>query len=204
MNKPKFILSIIFLLLVGMTNVFAQSENEKAAQPNREIILQVLVASDSPNQKTKLPPALANTTKKLNSLYPFADYRLAMSYFERVAVNGSIEYRGVANNFSQNQNEELTVFPEWSLHRMQILPDSQNQNVAQFQNFRFGMRLPITTSTLKKEDGQINRSINYEQIGLTIQKFNVPENTPTIIGSMTSSQKNETIFLILTVNSNVN
>lgn len=201
MNKSKIFLLTIFVFLFGLSSVFAQNESERQAEPNREIILQVLVASNSPAGKTTLPSSLANVTRKLNSIYSFADYRVAMTYLERVANSGNLEYRGIADNFMQNQKEERPVFLEWALGGLRILPNANNQSVAQFQNFRFGMRVPVVTGTFKAESGQTSSVVNYESTGLTVQRFNVPENTPTVIGTIMLPRTDETVFLVLTVNS---
>lgn len=204
MNKPKFILFTVFLSLIGLTSAFAQSENEKTAEPNREIVLQVLIASNSPNGKTSLPPALAGITKKLNNIYSFSSYNLAATYFGRIANNGNFEYHGMVNNFLPNQREEAQVFSELKLIGLRILSGVNNQPTAQFQNFRYAMKIPVTVASYKTESGQTNSAVNYENIGLSIQRFGVPENTPTVIGTMTLPNSGETVFLILTVNSNIN
>ncbi|HSK72916.1 MAG TPA: hypothetical protein VK892_14540 [Pyrinomonadaceae bacterium] len=201
MNKSKIFLLTIFVFFIGLSGVFAQNEGGRQAEPNREIILQVLVASNTSAGKTNLPSSLANVTKKLNSIYSFADYRVAMTYLERVANSGNLEYRGIADNFMQNQKEDRPVFLEWTLGGLQILPNTNNQSVAQFQNFRFGMRVPVVTGTFKAESGQTSSVVNYESTGLTVQRFNVPENTPTVIGTIMLPRTDETVFLVLTVNS---
>ena len=201
MNKSKIFLLTIFVFLVGLGSVFAQTESEKLAEPNREIILQVLVASNTPAGKTNLPSSLASVTKKLNSMYSFADYRVAMTYLERVANNGGLIYSGIADNFLQNQNRERPVFLEWALEGLRILPNAGNQTVAQFHTFRFGMRVPVITGSVKAEGGQMSPVINYERTGLNIQRFSVPENSPTVIGTIMLPRTDETVFLVLTVNS---
>lgn len=204
MNKSKFFLSAVFLLLCGLTSAFAQTENERLAEPNREVVLQVLIASNSTGGKTNLPPALVNVTKKLSGIYSFSTYNLAATYFGRIANNGNFEYRGMVNNFLPNQKEEMPVFSEVNLQGLRILSGVNNQPTAQFQNFRYGMRVPVTVTSYKMESGQTSSAVNYENIGLSIQRFGVPENAPTVIGTMTLPKTEETVFLVLTVNSNIN
>lgn len=201
MNKSKIFFLSIFVFFVGLSGVFAQNEAEKIAQPNREIILQVLVASNAAAGKTNLPPSLANVTKKLGSVYSFTNYRMAMTYFGRIADRGNLDYRGIADNVLQNQSAERPVFLDWSLTGMRILPNAENQMVAEFQVFRYGMRVPVVAGAFNMESGQINQATNYEPTGLTIHRFNVPENTPTVIGTMMLPRTDETVFLVLTVNS---
>lgn len=201
MNKSKIFLLTIFVFFVGLSGVHAQNEGERQAHPNREIVLNVLVGSNSSAGKANLPASLANVTKKLGSMYSFANYRVAMTYFERVANGGTLSYSGIADNFLQNQNMERPVFLDWSLNGMQILPNAGNQTVAQFNNFHFGMRIPIVTGNYKTESGQTGPIINYERTGLTIQRFNVPENNPTVIGTIMLPKTEETVFLVLAVNS---
>lgn len=204
MNKPNLFLCAVILSFVCVSSVFAQNEIERTAEPNREVVLQVLVASNNPAGKTNLPPALAGITKKLNSLYSFSNYNLAATYFGRIANTGNFEYRGMLNNIRPGQNEGTPVFSELTLSGLRILPGANNQPTAQFQNFRYGMRVPVIAATFKTEGGQTNSAVNYENIGLSLQRFGVEENTPTVIGTMFLPQTNETVFLVLTVNSNLN
>lgn len=179
---------IVFLL--SLTNTFAQTQPKPQAETSYDVVLHILTASNNSGDKSSVPTTLSNVVKKLKTIYSFTNYRLDSTFLQRVANNGSIDFKSVDNTPTQNQENRPQSFFDWSLLGLQILPNASGQNLIQFQSFRFGQRVPIRTTT----DG-----FNYEQIGLTIQRFSMSENVPTIIGSLSTSNPNELTLLILTV-----
>jgi len=201
MNKPKFPFSItafFFICLLSFSNSFAQTEAKQQAEAVYEIVLQTLVASNNTSVKTDVSPSLSNVLKKLKTTYPFTNYRLTSTYLQRVANTGNIEFKSVTNEANQNQENYAPIFSEWSLVGLRNLPNARGQNSIQFQIFRFGQRVPIRTASYKDESGKLSSVVNYEQIGLTLNKFGLSENVPTVIGSLASAN-GEVMFLVLTV-----
>lgn len=198
MNKPKFfIFAAIFLL--SLSAVFAQADGKNQIEPSYEVYLHVIVASDQDDGKKDLPPTLAAVAKKLKSEYSYSNYRLAATFFERISLNGGVDHKGILNQLKQN-GESATYFSEWMLNGLQTAVNARGQNIAHFQNFRFGARIPVVVRTIKNEKGDGEREIvNYESVGVGINRFNVPENTPTLIGSLTTPKTDEFVFLVLTV-----
>ena len=179
---------VVFLL--SLTNTFAQTQPKPQAETSYDVVLHILTASNNSGDKSSVPTTLSNVVKKLKTVYSFANYRLDSTFLQRVANNGNIEFRGIDNTSIQNQENSPQTFLDWTINGFQSLPNTNGQNLIQVQNFRFGQRVPIRTS-----DG----GINYEQIGLTIQRFSMSENVPTIIGSLSTSNPNELTLIVLTV-----
>lgn len=192
-SKTIFTTAAFFIVcLLSLTNSFAQTETkQRQAEPSYEVVLHILTASNTASEKTSIPQTLSNVVKKLKTIYSFSNYRLDSTYLQRVANTGNIEFKSVSNEANQSQDNYIPIFSEWTLGGLQSLPNSKGQNSIQFQNFRFGQRVPIRTQT---------GVFNYEQIGLTMQRFGVPENVPTIVGSLSTVKPNELMFLVLTVN----
>ena len=194
MSKPKFIFFIHVFFLVGLMSPaisFAQStDNKPQAEPTYEVVLQILIASNA--GKSTIPPALSNVLRKLKTNYSFSDYRLAQTYIERTSF--AVEHKGMLSELSQAQSSTTPVFSEWKLYGLKSAPDAKGQNLIQFQNFIFGVRIPVPVSNNKGES-----VVNYEGIGLNITKFSLSENVPTVIGSLSTSKPEELMFLILTV-----
>lgn len=200
MNKTKVLFSITFVYLFCLTNIFAQTEKpQPQAEPNYEVILQVLTGSNTSGDKTSLPPSLSNVVKKLKTLYSYSNYSLNSTYFERVANKGSVDFKGISNELDQSQEKYAPVFLEWTFNRLEILPNSQGKSSIQFEGFRFGQRVIVKNTGYKSEDDKTKAGTNYEYIGLTQKQINVAENIPTIIGSLSTSKPDELVFLILTV-----
>lgn len=199
MYKPKFFVFAV-ICLFGLTSIFAQTDekNEKnQVEPSYEVLLQVLVASNQPNND-KLPPSLSNVAKKLKSEYPFSNYKLAATFLERISVTGGVEHKGILNQLGQTQENDI-YFTDWALGGLRTAVNSKGQKLVQFQNFRFGARVPIVVSSVKDAKGDNNRVINYEAIGINVNRFNLPENIPTIVGSLSTQKTDEFVFLVLTV-----
>lgn len=198
MNKPKFIFYVAaFFLVFHSINCFAQTP-VKQAEPSYEVVLQVLTASNNTTNKSNdVPRMLENVVKKLKNTYSFLNYRINLTYLQRVANTGNLEFKGVSNE--PNQNVYTPIFSEFTLGQLLSLPDVRGQKSISIQDFRFGQRVPVRTANIKGEDGNINAVINYENVGLTMQKLNMPVNTPTVVGTLSTSKSDELLFLIITV-----
>lgn len=200
MYKTKILFSITFVCLLGLTNIFAQTQNQpQQADTTYEVVLHILTASNNPADKIAVPQSLSNVVKKLKTVYSYSNYNLDSTYLERIANTGVLDFKGVSNKSDQNQENYASVFTELTLGRLQSSPNGQGKNFIQFDSFRFGQRVPVITRTVKDSSGKTSNIVNYEQIGLTIKSLSLPENAPTIIGSLSTSKPDELIFLILTV-----
>jgi len=203
MNKPKFIFSIatFFLVcLVSLTTSFAQTPTKQPSEASYEVLLQVLIASNTVADKSVVvPQTLSDVVKRLKVNYSFSNYRLTSTYFQRVANRGNTSSNSISNEPNQNQDVYAPIFSDLALNGLQTMPDANGQNSISIQNFRFGQRVPIKTANHKDESGKSNSVVNYEQVGLTMQKLNLPVNMPTIIGSLLTSKPEEMMFLILTI-----
>lgn len=191
MNKLKSF-SVFFILALVTSfgaQTFAQETRDvKLAEPSYEVLLQVLVASNAPGANIQVPPpALANVVKKLKTTFSFAEYRVAATYINRVENGGTIESKGVIQEASLSST--TPVFQEWTLDAIRKVTDAGGQNVARASVFRFGARIPI----------QAGGSVAYEYTGLTINRINLVENSPTIIGTLNSPKLGELVVLVLTV-----
>ncbi len=192
MNQPKitFLIAAFFIVgLFGLTDSFAQTPSPKrVSEPSFDVVLQTVVASNNPTEKSVVSQSLAGIVKKLKSDFPFSDYRLTSTFMQRVSNNGNIELKSVSYEAQQDKN--FPVFSEWAVSGFQNLTEENGREAIQIQNFRFGQRVPIVTGG----------GVNYEQTGLS-NRFSLPKNTPTVIGSLTTSKPDELMFLVLTVKS---
>ncbi|HYP49703.1 MAG TPA: hypothetical protein VEQ34_02090 [Pyrinomonadaceae bacterium] len=189
MNKLKKrfnVFAIFALFLCFAAPVFAQETKDvKLAEPSYEIVLQVLVASNT-GDNNQMPQSLGNVVRKLKTTFPFSDYRLTATYLNRVENGGTIESRGII----QETNASATpTFQNWSIYGVKRVADAGGQNLIQLGTFQFGTKFPI----------QMGQSVNYDDTGLKINRLNLAENVPTIVGTMNASKTNELIVLVLTV-----
>lgn len=188
MNKLKrFSVFVIFAIFLSFhAQAFAQENKDvKLAEPSYEVVLQVLVASNA-SDNNQLPPQMANVVKKLKTTFPFTNYRLTATYLNRVENGGTIESRGIIQETSASTTP---TFQNWSLYGVKRVNDGSGQNLIQLGTFQFGTKFPI----------QMGQAVTYDDTGLKINRLNLSENTPTIIGTMNASKTNELIVLVLTV-----
>jgi hypothetical protein len=188
MNKLKrFSVFVIFaLFLCFNAQAFAQENKDvKLAEPSYEVLLQVLVASNADDGK-QMPASLGNVVKKLKTTFPFTDYRLTATYLNRVENGGTIESRGI---IQETNSSSTPSFQNWSLLGVKKVTDAGGQNLIQFGSFQFGSRIPVQTG----------QSVQYDDTGLKINRLNLAENTPTIVGTLNASKTNELIVLVMTV-----
>jgi hypothetical protein len=194
MIKPNFIFkvaSLFVLCLVAVNVSFAQTDVKNAAASGYDVVLQVLSGSNESDQKSSAPANLAAVVKKINNNFSFSNYRLSNTYISSVADSGSVEYKSFSNDFSQIAGQpETPIFLDWSFVGLKDTPDAGTPNLVQIQSFRFGARVPIKMG---------NGTVNYESIGLTLQRISVPKNVPTLVGTLPTTKSDETIFLVLTV-----
>lgn len=203
MNKSRhfFSLTAFSLLFLAAVTGFSQTETKPQAEPNYEVALQVIIGSNEAIQGAAVPDNLASIARQLRSSFSFSNYRLANTFLGRIANTGQFEYKSVSNLFGQESEAESHTFLDWSLNGFRVLPNSGSQNAFQMQNFRFGARVPIKTASFKDESGKLSSVINYESIGLTMVRVGLPENTPTLMGTLSLPRTNGTAFLVVTIKS---
>ena len=206
MTEPKIAFSIaafFAVCLLSLTNLFAQTPPVKfQASANYEVVLQTLIGSNNASNKSDAAQTLSDVVKKLKANYSYSNYRLNSTFLQRIADGGTIDFKTFsAGEDSANKVPNAPSFSVWTLSRLESLPNAKGQNSIQFQGFRFGQQVPVEIQTSKDENGKTNSSFNYEMVGLTLQKFSLIENAPTVIGSISTSKPDELLFLILTVKS---
>ena len=194
MKNTKILFLITFVCLMSLTNIFAQTETlrpQPQADTSYEVVLHILTASNNPTVKSSVPQSLSNVVKKLKTVYSYSNYSLDSTFFERVSNSSNFSFKGVSQENAANQENYVPIFSEWGFQYLESLPNGQGKNSIQMRGFNFGQRIPIKYSA--------NSPTNYEQIGLIMKSMSLPENIPTIIGSLSGAKPDELIFLILTV-----
>ncbi len=188
-----FVLSPLVLLAVGSFAI-AQSDTVHKLDPSYEVALHVVIGSNGSATKTDLPPNFAGISKYLKGNFSFSSYRLANTLLGRVSNNGNIEYKSASNILGQETDAEPHTFLEWSMGTIRVFPDG-----LQARSFRFGARVPIRTGGISDGSGSVTPVVNYEPVGLTIGMIGLPENVPTLVGTIGLPKANGTIFLVATV-----
>lgn len=201
MNSQKRIITpliVSLLFLIAVVSGFGQAEQAKLAEPNYEATLHVLVGSNQAGQGADLPQSLTAVARQVRSDFGTSNLRLINTYLGRLSNSGSLDYKGVSSAYLQEAETGSPSFLDWRLVGLKSLQNSAGQNVHQFQSFRFGARVPVRIG-VRDDSGKMTAPINYEAIGLTLDRMSVRENVATLVGTLTQPKTDGTLFLVLTV-----
>jgi hypothetical protein len=180
-----FVLSFVFVL-----STFAAAQTGAANQPEKsyDVLLRVLVTSDG---AANLPSELSNVESQLKTVFPSAKFSLVNTFMGKAANGGSFSHKGITE-LALSGGDDAPVFSEFSLDGVRTA-----ENKIQIDGFRYGMRVPVRIG----EPGKTSPVLNYERIGLTVNRLTLTENSPTIVGTLTTSKSSEIIVLVLTIKS---
>lgn len=203
MNRSKFIFQIAFSLLFCLllfTAANAQPSAKPQGDPSYDIFLQVIVGSNEAGERAELPGNLSNISRQLKANFAFSNYRLATTFIGRIGNEGNFEYKSVGNIFGEETDGESQTFLEYSLNNFRAMQEPRSDAAFQIGNFRFGARVPVKMgSPGKDENGKaLPAMVAYEQIGIAASRLAVPENTPTLMGTLVLPKTRGTVFLVLT------
>ena len=191
------IVASIFLLTA--LSVQAQSDASRPKiEPSFEAVLQVIVGSNDTAEGIALPASLRGVSGALKTNYGFSNYRLYNTLIGRIGNNGTLEYKSVSSSVGNLADSDTPTFFEWTLGNLNAAANVKGQAAYQ-ATFRFGARVPVKVSTLKDDSGKTFSSVNYEPVGLTVNRLSLTEGTPTLIGSLSLPKTTGTLFLVLTV-----
>lgn len=202
-----FIVSVFCLVIGTESASLAQGSNvatgsnaltQTRDEPDYDIQLDLVVASNGATEKSNLPQSLEGTIRQLRTSLPFAQYRLATTFLSRVTDGGSLDARGVGSFLIISSiGPNTPTFYDFAF--FQIKRDKDTPTFIRIAKFRFNLRVPIVTGTTHNETGNASfPTINYETVGLTTE-VSIRQSTPTLVGTFATGRSDELVLLILTV-----
>lgn len=193
-----FSLLVVCLALMSVTVSFAQPEaKEMQVEPSFDVALNLVIGSNENVAGTAVPAELNGVSKQIRSNFGFSNYRLASTFIGRLANNGNFDYKSTSNVFGQDTQAQ---FLDWSITSLRSMPTAKGTQGFQARAFRFGARVPVTTS-MAGEGGKMTSYTNYESIGLGLVQLGLTDNVPTLIGTLNLPGAGGTVFLVMTVRS---
>jgi len=200
MRKHLFVIThgvCLLFLLAGVAVVSAQSDPQKPVETSFDVTLHVLAGSTDSGQRSDLPASLAPVAKQLRAQFGLANLRLADTYIGRIGNNGTIQYKSLADIEGRVQ-PETPSFLDWSIMGLRDITGPQKGFY--IQAFRFGARVPVRVGGGADPAGKQMAPVQYESIGLTVERMTVGENLPVVIGTIASPKADGgRVFLVLTV-----
>lgn len=199
MNQAKTLVPIIFLVAAvafGGRFTLAQGAEASAPDADYEAVLYVVLGSeDASQQGAEVPKNLASVFRTVRDTFPYKNYSLVNTYFGRVANNGNLEYKSVSNIYGVDSNPDIPSFLDWRLAGLKTAPSG---NSLRIQTFRFGARVPVRVASFG-EGGKSSPVLNYESVGLTLDRIGMVVGNPTLVGTITLPKTTGTMFLVLNV-----
>jgi hypothetical protein len=198
MQSQKRLFSLLnYSLLFLITSISISAQPLQPAESNYDATLHVLVASGQGSTGTELPQSLSSVSRQVKNEFGVSNLRLINTYLGRMTDQGSLEQKGVSNAYTPEPQPGSPSFLDWNLVGLRTSQGSNGQDTLQFQSFRFGARIPVRIGVV--QDERAPAPVNYESIGLTLQRLNLRENSPTLIGTLIQPKTDATLFLVLTV-----
>jgi hypothetical protein len=191
--QPSFLTVAVCLLFCV---VGAGAQEQRTPESSFEVTLSVVSGSNDSAQKSDLPQALAPIAKQLRSNFGLTNLRLADTYVGRIGNGGNINYKSLAN-IDSNSQPDTPSFLDWTIAGLR---NATGANSFFIQAFRFGARVPVRVSGGPDTNGKPLTSIQYESIGLNVDRMTVGENTPVLIGTIALPKADGgRVFLVLNV-----
>src|SRR4029453_6081000 len=179
----------VFCIAAGSRQALAQSE-PKPAQTNRpdetnlDTQLYLIVATNQGVENAPLPAVLAPVVKQLRATLPFKNYGLSATLINRVKNDGRLTLRWVGGPLTLGATRDTTSsFSEFKVTAVRLVTDSNGQPVVRMENFSFGARIPIITSSTVASNSPAAPVFNYESTGVTTD-ISMREGEPVIVGTL--------------------
>jgi hypothetical protein len=203
MNRSRKILTFMFVAAVAVFGgrvSFAQGEAKPAPNDTSyEAMLFVVLGTNEAAPGAELPKSIAGVTRQLRDNFSFNNYRVLNTYVGRLADNGSISYKSAASlENSVDRQLDSPTFLEWSIGNLRSSDVRQSGDALIMQTFSFGARVPIRRPLMGEGDKAVH-TVNYESVGLNMNRLGVNRNTPTLVGTISLPQTAGTVFLVLSV-----
>ena len=191
-----FLLLACVALGVNRVAVAQQPDEARAVvdKVNYDVEVNILAATTGGNER--LPARLDTVARQLNASLTNTNFRVAATFLHRVKDGGNLEVKGVAGAlFQATPNANTPTFYEFSLTR--VNGSEGTNSTIEVQNARFGLRVPVAIGGTSRQDGGFP-VINYEPVGVTTS-LSFRENTPTIVGTITTPNSNELLVIVVTM-----
>jgi hypothetical protein len=172
------------------------------AEVNHEVVIQLLVTAEGAEGAPRVPQPLDGVVRQLRATLPPSDFRLASTFVYRVrdGARFSVKTVGAGPPGAAQAPPPLppTVF-EITLEGVKLIDPASAQPSINIQQFRFGMRVPIQTASVKNDKGEGSYPvIQYEDVGVGTQ-LSVREGEPTLVGTLNSSRPGQLFAIVLTI-----
>jgi hypothetical protein len=178
----------------------AQSETAKPQPPdevNLDTQLFLIVGSNQEAETGRIPAQLDPVIKQLRNTLPFKNYRLAATLINRVKNEGRLNLRWVGGPMTAfSPSPSTPSFSEFKVSAVRLIRDSTGQQMVRMDDFSFGARIPIQTSSTVASNAPALPVFNYESTGLNTQ-ISMREGEPVVVGTLNIGPSGDAIILVV-------
>ncbi len=191
----------ICLLFLTTTPALAQSDTKPVQTPqdesNLDTQLYLLVGTNQESETSPLPAALGPVVKQLHERLSFKNYRLAATLINRVKNEGRLSLRWVGGPLAAGAASNSTPsFSEFKVDAVKLVTDNNGRMAIRMQNFSFGARIPIYTSSAVAANAPPAPVFNYESTGLNTD-ISMREGEPVVVGTLNIGPSGDAIILVV-------
>jgi len=190
----------ICLLFLTTSSAVAQSDTKPVQatqdETNLDTQLYLLVGSNQESETAPMPQVLAPVVKHLRETLSFKSYRLAATLINRVKNEGRLSLRWVGGPLALGTISTTPSFGEFKVDSVKLVTDNNGRLAVRMQNFSFGGRIPIQTSTAVAANAPAAPVFNYESTGLNTD-ISMREGEPVVVGTLNIGPSGDAIILVV-------
>jgi hypothetical protein len=194
------VLAVCFISLATIPALAQSGDKPAQAAPdetNLDTQLYLLVGTNQESENFRLPAVLDPVIKQLHATLSFKHYRLAATLINRVKNDGRLSLRWVGGPLAQGAAGPSTPsFSEFKVNAVKLVTDNRGQQAVRMENFSFGARIPIQTSSAVASNSPGAPIFNYESTGLNTD-ISMREGEPVVVGTLNIGPSGDAIILVV-------
>jgi len=166
-------------------------------ETNLDTQLYLIVGTNQEAGDGALPAILEPVVRQLRASLPFKNYSLRATLINRVKNDGRLNLRWVGGPLASGASSAITPsFSEFKVSRVKLVRDRDGQTLVRMDDFGFGARIPIQTSSAVASNAPPAPVFNYESTGLNTD-ISMREGVPVIVGTLNVGPSGDAIILVM-------
>ncbi|HUF03767.1 MAG TPA: hypothetical protein VMM38_06285 [Aridibacter sp.] len=175
----------LFISVPGVLN--AQSTEALNEGRSYKLLLQVVVGSAVSETDNEVSPAVRSAIVGLGPEFGYDRYTTAASLYGPLGINGQAQWKLVPKKLGSFGSGAMPIFAEWNIGTIESVPG--NPSLVEIRRFLFTLRIPAA----------IRESVNYESIGLTLNRVRAEAGKTSVIGNLPVPETGEMLFFVVKI-----
>jgi hypothetical protein len=206
-GRGALLLALAFTFLVSASASAQDSAEPRQGPPSRaevnhEVHIHLLVTAEAADGGARAPQTLDGVVRQLKASLPPSDYRLAVTFINRVRDGAGFDVRSAGGaGFGQSQppGPPPPTVLQIAVSGVKLIDPASAQPSINVNQFRLSFRMPVQTAAVKTDKGEGSYPVvQYEEIGLSSQ-LSVREGEPTLVGTLNTMRPGQLFAVVITV-----